>query len=275
MWLIGVLSLMILVGVLVGFISRSRTSPTLAADWDLESLSGAYAAIVAPLAGFSVAAAVFFANLTRVTQTVFFDDVMALFLVAFVMLISTAVMFATFRSARLRSSADENQQSIHRSLYMVCNLGFYLSLSMSWIGLHPLLLAVGLSTLADIFTWVLLFALLAGAIRVSVWAHVLLGVGFPAFLSIPIVPMLAAIVYGLTVRSRLAFWPTTNPALLLAVLVFAVAAVGYGFETAMIIFYGRPEYHRRLRRIASMLIIPYLSAGITIIALLWFATAFA
>lgn len=79
MWLVSVLSLMILVGGTLGLLNRFRFSVAPATEWDLESLSATYAGIIAPLAGLSVAATVFLANLTRVAQTPFFADVMALF----------------------------------------------------------------------------------------------------------------------------------------------------------------------------------------------------
>jgi hypothetical protein len=103
MWLAGILAMMALVGVAAGLLAKLRSPGKHTADWDLQSLSGAYAAIVAPLAGFSVAATVFLANLTSAAKTPYFADIMVLFLVAFILLMGTAIMFATFRSAKLVS----------------------------------------------------------------------------------------------------------------------------------------------------------------------------
>jgi hypothetical protein len=47
------LAMMALVGVAAGLLAMLRGPGKHAADWDLQSLSGAYAAIVAPLAGLS------------------------------------------------------------------------------------------------------------------------------------------------------------------------------------------------------------------------------
>lgn len=206
MWIIGVLSLVILVGAVTGIFSRKRTSPTFVTEWDLESLSGEYAAIIAPLAGFSVAAAVFLANLSRVARTSYFADVMALFLIALIMLMATAVMFATFRSARLGPSPSEELLSVHSMLYLICNLGFYLSLSMSWLGLRPLLLSIELSALAEVFTWVLLFSLTLGAIRVGAWLHIFLGTKMLASLLVPIIPIVTVVAYGLVLAPQSAIF---------------------------------------------------------------------
>jgi hypothetical protein len=212
MWLVGLSALAVLTGALSGLLAARRSFPVGSAKWDLGSLSGAYAAIIAPLAGFTVAASVFLANLSRVAQTPYFADVMALFLIAFIMLMGTGVMFATFRSVALDAPATTDQMAVHSMLYLVANLGFYLSLSMSWLGLRPLLLSIGLSTLASVFTWILLFSLLAGALRLGAWCHTLLGVSSLASVAIPVISIAAAIAYGsVFARGPSALWPLTDP----------------------------------------------------------------
>lgn len=273
MWLIGAISLMSLVGGIAGFLSRTRNTPIFATDFNLELISEEYARIVAPLAGFSVAAAVFLANLLRVAQSTFFVDVMALFLIAFIMLMGAAIMFATFRGGGLQS-LPERQHEVHCMLYIVCNLMFYLGLSMSWLRLRPLLISIDLFNLANVFTWLLLFTLLAGAIRLGAWLHTLLGVRLIASILVPVIPIIAAIVYGLTLAPQSTiFWPAAKPVLSIAILVFAIGSIAYGVETVMITFYGQHEFHHRLLRIGKRLLIPYLSAAITAIGLLWFAVA--
>jgi hypothetical protein len=159
-------------------------------------------------------------------------------------------------------------------LYIICNLGFFNGLSVSWLGLRPLLLSIGLSALASVFTWILLFALFAGALRISAWLIVLLGVRSLPAAMISILPFVVAIGYGFTIVPRYrALWPPTNEVLLLAVMVFALGTVGFCFETGMIAIHGRPELHGRLRRIGDMLLAPYLSASVAALALLWFSIA--
>lgn len=190
------------------------------------------------------------------------------------MLMGTAVMFATFQSAKLRAQSGDDHLAVHHMLFVVSNLGFYLALSLSWLGLRPLLLSIGLSTLASVFTWVLLFSLLAGATRIGAWLHTLLGMRPLQSFSVPLLSMVAAIVYGFTFAPRYsALWPAANPVLSLALLVFAVGALAFALETTMIILHSRPETHRRLRRIGTIFFVPYLSAGITAITLLWVSVA--
>lgn len=272
MWLVGLFALVVLTAALSGWLATGRRSPADSLRWDLASLSGAYAAIISPSAGFTVAASVFLANLSRVARTPYFGDVMALFLIAFVMLMGTAVMFATLRSAALNAPTTTDQTAIRSILYLVSNLGFYLSLSMSWLGMRPLLLSVGLSTLARVSTWILLFSLLAGALRLEAWLHTLLGVKPLASVAIPVVSIAAAITYGsVCARGLSVLWPSTNPVLSLAVVVFAIGSVGFAFETALISLHHKVEFHGRLRRTLDGLITPYRGLAIT---LLWYATAF-
>lgn len=273
MWLVGVLSLMVIIGGIAALLSQLRGPAPFATDFDLDSLSASYARITAPLGAFSVAGAVFLANITREVENVFFVDVMALFLIAFIMLMATAIIYATFRSANLLS-LPETHHDVHCMLFIVCNLLFYMSLSVSWLGLRPLLLSIELSRLADVFTWILLFALLAGAVRLGAWLHTLLGVRFLPSVLIPVIPMVAVVIYGQALAPRFTFfWPEANPVLTFAILVFTFGAIGGGAETAMISFYGNREAHHRLHRIGNILIAPYVSVGIAAVTLLWFSIA--
>lgn len=275
MWLVGFFVLAVLTAAISGLFGARRRFSTGRTKWDLGSLSGAYAGIIAPLAGFSVAASVFLANLSRVAETRYFADVMALFLIAFIMLMATAVMFATFRSTVLDPSASTDHAAIHSTLYLLSNLGFYLALSMSWLGLRPLLLSIGLSTLASVFTWILLFSLLAGALRIGAWLHTLLGVPGRASVAIPVVSILGAIAYGFLFAHRPSvLWPPTNPVLSIAVLIFAIGSVAFTFETLMITLHHKVKSHSRLRRVLELLITPYIGLSISAIALLWYAIAF-
>lgn len=273
MWLIGVLSLMLLVALLARVLDRRRDPAPFAADFDLEAVSAAYGLITGPLAGFSVAATVFLANLARVVETSFFEDVMALFVIAFIMLIGTAIIHATFRGARLKALPGHHHE-VHCILFIISNLGFFLSLSVSWLGLRPLLLAIELSELAELVKWILLFAVLAGAIRLGAWMRALLGVKLLSSVLIPVLSVAAAALYGLTLEARAPLvWPEANPVLSLAVLVFAVGAFGGAVETAMITFYGDPEFVQRMRRIGNRLIAPYAASAIAAVGLLWYSIA--
>lgn len=273
MWLVGILSLIVIIGGITALLGRKRNPAPFATDFDLDSLSASYARITAPLGAFSVAGAVFLANLIREVENVFFVDVMALFLIAFIMLMATAIIYATFRSAKLLSLPDHHHD-VHCMLFIICNLLFYMSLSVSWVGLRPLLLSIELSSLADVFTWVLLFSLLAGAIRLGAWLHTLLGIRFLQSVFIPVIPIVAVVIYAQALAPRFTLlWPEANPVLTFAILVFAVGAIGGGVETAMITFYGNREAHHRIQRIGNMLIAPYVSAGIAAVTLLWFSIA--
>ena len=87
MWLIGVLLLLAVgsaVTVQVGWVPRPILSPP---PWDIPTLAGPYTGIVGTLAGFTVASAIFVADLNLVSQAPSFAVVVGMFLVSFLILV--------------------------------------------------------------------------------------------------------------------------------------------------------------------------------------------
>jgi hypothetical protein len=152
---------------------------------------------------------------------------MALFLIAFLVFISSAMQFAT--TPNLPNPKDEVYLTLQGCSYVLANANFYLGLCLSWLGLPLLLVAIGLEYLADIFIWLVLFAILGGATRVSssglsVFALVELRVG----LSILLVCFGAAALYRPVASEQVDdLLPTEHAPALIAVRCFAVAAVGF------------------------------------------------
>ena len=175
MWIIGIVTLFIVVGSIQLVLIGKLEAITFSARWDISRLSKAYSGIVSPLAAFSVASAVLLANLLqRSKNPEAFADVMALFFIAFIILVGTAVTLAPGQGALPNGEDAEDFHIGRRVLYILSMLGFFLGLSMSWMGLYPLLVAIDLPVVADVFSWVLLFAVLAGASRLGSWTHTLL-----------------------------------------------------------------------------------------------------
>ena len=175
MWIIGIVTLFAAVGSLQRVLTGKLEAITFSARWDISRLSKAYAGIVSPLAAFSVASAVLLANLLqRSKNPEAFADVIALFFIAFIILVGIAVTLAPGQGALPNGEDAEDFHIGRRVLYILSMLGFFLGLSMSWMGLYPLLVAIDLPVVADVFSWVLLFAVLAGASRLGSWTHTLL-----------------------------------------------------------------------------------------------------
>ena len=164
MWILGIAALLAFTCAVSLLLSpRARTlSPEI---WDVGNTARTYTTVVGTLSAFSVTSSIFIANLTAARESTAFESVMALFLTAFLVFIGAAMQFAT--TPNLTQPPNELYRTIRDYSYLLANVSFYLGLSLSWLGLPLLLSAVGLDHLSDIFIWMVLFAILGGAIRLS------------------------------------------------------------------------------------------------------------
>jgi protein-S-isoprenylcysteine O-methyltransferase Ste14 len=142
-----------------------RSQPRPNDIWDIAGTARTYTTIVGTLAGFSVTSSIFIANLSVARRSTNFEGVIALFLIAFLVFISSAMQFGT--TPNLTGPGSEGYRTVQEYSYLLANASFYLGLCLSWLGLPLLLAAIGLDYLADVFAWMVLFAILGGAMRVS------------------------------------------------------------------------------------------------------------
>jgi hypothetical protein len=270
LWLAAVIPMVAGVASTSAYLNRRNGwVPNASRQWDIATLGAAYSAAIPPLAAFSIALAVFLANVSRTANPKAFENVMALFLMAFIILIGTALMFATSRSAFFGADDDEEVLLSRRTMYVLANLCFYLGLNMSWMGLRPLLQAIELYSLAGVFSWLLLFSVVAGAMRQSAWLQSLFGANPIACLSIGVLPVLAVCVYWFGLVSLMPdLWPR-NSTLTFAVLVFVIACLPFLVETNVIRFASDQRCTRMLWRVGSMLMPAYQGIAITAMLLLW------
>ncbi len=222
MWLFGILGLFLLTASVTALLARREQQPP-NLHWEVASLGEAYAGIVSDLAAFSVTAAVFLADIqTEAKQSL--ADVMAMFIISFIILMGTTVTYTTFSGASSPEEMIEDFQLGRRVMYILSTLGFYLGMSTGWLGLHPLLIAVNLQEVANVLVWILLAALFGGSSRLGAWLHTLLGVNLLATSLLPYIAFASAAFYKLVLVPRYPeLWPTTHTALSLSALVFAVA----------------------------------------------------
>ena len=273
MWLIGVLVWMSLIAGIIGLVNRKPHSATTSARWDIASLAGSASSIVAPLASFSVAAALFLANLTRAAQAPTFADVMALFLIAFIILMGSAIMYATDRSIRVDQHLSETFEATHRVLYILATVAFFLGITMSWIALHPLLLSIELTDLAGVFAWLLLVAILVAGVRIAAFLYALLDIRLLPAAIIPIVSYAGVAIYRLVLVPRFpSLWPQDNAVLSFAILVFALAGMAIGVESFVISFHGDQRLHDLFRRFGSTILPPYAALALAAVVFLWLST---
>jgi hypothetical protein len=271
MWVLGIIVLLALVAAGVAALNRVREEPSGEQRWDIGSLGVSYSAIISPLAAFSVASAVFLANLTRASASDSFEQVMALFLIAFIMLMGTSLMFATTRSLQPAGPPDRSFVLTQRVLYELASLGFYAGLNTSWLGLRPLLESIELHELADVFSWLLLFSLISGSMRQGAWLHSLLGIRAVPSYAVTLIPFAAATVYRLVIATAFAgLWPS-NPTTAFALVVFGVTSLAFVVETNMIRFHGKAPAEAMVSRAGPVVVPPYVASVVASLALLWFS----
>jgi hypothetical protein len=272
MWVFGVTGLLVVTALSALALHRSydRRAPP-PHSWDLGALAAAYASIIGPLAGLSVASTIFLANLDLAEPSRVLDDVVALFLLGFIILVGTGILFATLRG-RWGTTPGEVDAMLAATGYLFANVGFFMGVNITWLGLRPLLLSLGMPTVAAVISWLLAFAILSGASRSAAWLKALLGLDRSP-LTIPAVAVTLAAGYRLLAVTLVpGLWPTTDAVLALGIVAFLVAAASFAWETATLGIPTRPGTGGAalvpwLRRAALV----HVHLAIVALTLLWFA----
>src|SRR5215204_3440574 len=133
MWIFGTL-VVFAVGIAaiaaIGWAPRATPSPP---PWDISSLGGTYTGILGTIAGFSVASAIFIAGLDVARTSPVFAMVMGMLLVAFLILVFSALIYAS--TPNLPNIADH---AVAQPLSHVrANMCGCLGLTLSWLALVP------------------------------------------------------------------------------------------------------------------------------------------
>jgi hypothetical protein len=270
MWVFGVAALLVVTAGIALSLHRSHADGVAPPHtWDLAALSAAYASIIGPLAGLSVASTIFLANLDLADPSHALDDVIALFLLGFITLAGTGILFATLRGRPSAAPGDPGA-TLAAASYLFANIGFFMGVNVTWLGLRPLVSSLGMPAVAVVITWLLAFTILAGASRSAAWLKELLGLSGPS-LTIPVVAIAMAAIYRLVAVPLVpALWPTHDAVLGLGVTAFIVAAASFGWETAMLGLAPRGP-SRAVERWVRRAALVHVHLAVVAIALLWFA----
>jgi hypothetical protein len=270
MWIVGTL-IVFAVGVAtivaIGWTPRAMPSPPL---WDVSSLGGTYTGIVGTIAGFSVASAIFIAGLDVARTSPLFATVMGMLLVAFLILVFSALIYASTANA-----PDIADHVIAQPLsHVLADLLGCLGLAISWLALVPLLQMLELPSLAVVFTWQLLFVTLAGGGWVAVFAYHLTTASARACLAIPVLGFGLVGFYRL-IAARLwpALWPATDAALQFAFIAMGVAGMIFAFHLGLLAAHGSEAGRRQLQRGAHRVALAYSEAQVLAVGLIWLAIA--
>jgi hypothetical protein len=270
MWIVGTL-ILFAVGVAaivaIGWTPRATPGPP---PWDMSSLGGIYTGIVGTIAGFSVASAIFIAGLDVARTSPLFATVMGMLLVAFLILVFSALIYASTPNA-----PDTADHAVAQPLsHVLANMCGCLGLTLSWLALVPLLQMLALSSLAVIFTWMLLFVTLAAGGWVALFTYHLTTASARACLAIPMLGFSLVGLYRL-IAARLwpGLWPATDAALQFAFIAMGVVGMIFAFHLGLLAAHGSEAARRRLRRGSHQVALAYSEAYVLAVGLSWLAVA--
>jgi len=271
-WLGGVLGLFAVCGIAVLALSiRLRPGP-IQPVLDVPTVAQRYIFIVGTLSGFSVASAVFLAGFIERTGSPALLTVIGMFLIAFLTFIGTAMIYGTIPAAPVGDAAPDRFLGWQRTIYVMANCGYFVGLSLSWFALRPFLIAIKLDFLADIFTWLLLVAGLAGATRISLHLHGLTLHNLHACFNMPLIGFgLAAVYRFLLVPAFPILWPPMHAPLVFAVIGFLLTGTAFLLDTVMLALGPEHRVSRWLTAPGSRWLLVYCQLTIASSGLLWAA----
>jgi hypothetical protein len=269
MWIVGVSALLLIsAGVSVLLALRERPTPALPL-WDVTRVAGAYTGIAGTLSGFTVASAVFIADVTR--GSLESEGAVGLFILAFLMLIASTMLFAT--TPNLTGELTQHYLSGRHLSYMMANTTFFVGTALSWLGLRLLLLAIGFSGFAGTLTWVLFAVLVLASLRLSM--HLYRHTTINAMACFALLPMALglAFLYWTLGDSLDVLWPDQDQPLAIATVAFFVAGAAYAIQTLLLALHGHRGWEELVARTGQRWTIAHAQASVTVIFLLWLAVA--
>jgi hypothetical protein len=270
MWILGTTILLALTSLAAALSIRRRRVTTIKQMWDLPAVSTNFTQIASTLAALSFAAAVFIATLARDSGPV--ESAIGLFMLSFLILGTAAMQFGSIPS--LQASTPARVISAQYLGHLTAATSFYIGMAMSWLGLRLLLIAVHADTSASVFTWVLFFSIVAGALRLTMHLYHHTTAGMSTCLLVPVVGLSCAALYrfGL-VEIWPVLWPDRDESLFLAVVGFAVVGIGYGYQTLVLTLQTNEAIGGKLLDFGERWLVSYVQSVVVVTVLVWIAVA--
>lgn len=270
MWLFGMLGAFMFAAVAILLLGCGQRVRLRRPGWDVALVSQRYIFIVGSLSGFSVASATFLAGFIERTGSPSLLTVIGMFLTAFITFVGTAMIFAIVPANPTGEKPGEGSAEWQHTVYIFGNCGYYIGIALSWFALRPFLLAINLDFLADIYTWIVLFAVLVGAARLGLHFYLLTAHTALACISLPIVGFGVALVYRFVLVPFFpVLWPQENESLLLSVMLFALMALMFTADTFVLALEPKHRLAKWLINPKSGALLAYVQVIIVAVALLW------
>jgi hypothetical protein len=201
-------------------------------------------------------------------------------IIAFLVLVGTAMTYgitpnvAGGHVSPIDGQPDERFSTVQELVFALGNTSYYIGIALAWLSLRPLATAIGLETLAAILTWLLLFVVIAGAARMSMYYYVLIGGSRLIVVSIPLIGLALASLYRLLLVPMLpGLWPTFAPSLSFAVIAFVFGATVFVAGSLLVQALSLPVATPGFSRRGEQFLLLHMQVVACSIALLWYSVA--
>lgn len=272
-WLVGVAVLMATGVSIMAWLSREPDTRTLPPLWDSAITARAYTSIVGTLAGFTVASAIFLSSQTVSRGPEAFATVIGMLLVAFLALVGAAMEFGSIPGKATLEETEPALQRVQNLSFLLGAAAYLAGISIAWLALRPLLLALGLPGLAELFGWLLLIVVIAAAARIGLFPYRLTQASTRACLALAPLGLGLGLGYRLLAIPFPALLPERDGPLVFTVLLFLTVGVGYLAQSALYWGYGNSRAGLLVSRFGDRLAVAYLETVVLSVALLWLAVA--
>lgn len=274
MWLLGLGGLFTILSIAIVLVNRNPgLLPEQSRYWDMNSQATSYAGMMAPLASFSVTTAVFVANVSRQEHADQLENVMALFIIGFMAFVGSGVGFATTRSAVIPAQASPAFVRVTRLQFVWAYALFFIGISLTWLGLKPLVEVIGLHDLGELLQWALLLAVFGAAANQGFWQHYVAGTSVICSLATPGFALVGAGVYHLII---LALFPELKPprgVIDLVRVAFAFGMMAFVSDLTVLRLHGLPRADALLVWLIPKVAPPTFTCAAATVFLIWFGLA--
>lgn len=275
LWLLFVGALLALTAGITAYLNRDSDPDDTASHWDLSSLGGDYAGIMTTLMGIGITAIVLLAELRDELAHDQYSSVIGILLIGLVLLTGTSTTYATTRNALNVGRENMDVVIARRVLFLMCTVCFFMSVSMTLLGLIPLLNLIRVPEVSRIFSWVMLFVIFSGGTRLGAWADALFNTRTLVTFLFPVQALVGAWIYRMLLAPAFPhLWPQWNAGVSFALVTVGLCATVFFIETSMIRFHGKPRALQVLGKFGPKLLPPFLAAALTSITLVWISLAY-
>ena len=268
MWAVGLALILLVSSVATARWAGKQRPSGLPPLWNIPLVVANYTQISSTLAALSLASVVFIATIGQDSPA--FEDSIGLFLFSVIRLVSASMQFA----ATPHPLGDGLERRTQNYGYVTANGSFYLGIAVSWLGLRLLLLSIHQDHLADIFTWVLLFAIVMGGSRLCMHLYKHTSINGMACLMIPALGVAYASGYWFGIATLWSgFLPAGNQPLYFSIVAFVLAGVGYGFHTLLLALQGERPWEDAVTIHGEAFLATHVQCTITVVMLIWLSVA--